>query len=1286
MAAIAERRKFILAAFGLLLGFVLSASTASTNASERFVTISEPLPAGAIVQTVLSGLNAPVAMAFDPQGRLFLTELTGAVRLYANGTLQAAPVITFTGDNLTGCIDRRLLGIAIDPNFNANHYIYVYLTDPSECEVAENKVIRFVESNGTGSNPAVIFSSPQTAGIDQGGNIHFGPDGKLYVSIGHDDNAATAQDVTVKPGKVHRINSDGTIPSDNPVFTPTGALPSLYAIGLRNSFDFTFDDVAGTRLFASENGPDCDDELNRVVGGYNYGWRPNYPCDDANPDPTYNTIPPMWHTEGASVAPTGIEVYTGANIQPWQNGLFICSYNDGVLRHFYLSADRTQVTSVADVQGVTCNMDLETGPDGALYYIEGGGYSPGDLKRIIVSPGPTATPIPTPLACNAMSGSIITSPNVIQDANSLKAVAAVSANDVWAVGSVGFQALIEHWDGTAWTVYSVPTYGALNAVAALSANDVWAVGEAPMGQGTYSHTGPGHVTLTMHWDGQEWSTIPSPTLNEPYLHERLLGVAGTSANNVWAVGSYQRTYETVTLIMHWDGTQWATVSSPNPGDDFSSLADVTAISANDAWAVGSYSSANTIRIIALHWNGVDWSIVPVSAVGNYNSFTEVDAVATDDVWAVGTAGINRTTVWHWNGNQWSLVYGPSELYAGFFSLDAVAADDVWVLGWPGYGGNEVLHWDGTQWNSSMTSNIGLIDIAALPGSDVWAVGSSSPLTRVEHLSDGEWRSVPSPNSVAIKNYIASVDVVSEQDAWAVGEYVATDGLAKGLALHWDGAAWTQVGDVGSLSDVDALSSSDVWAVGYSRPGFLYPQVRRWDGATWTTILAPFISEAESVYLTSVAAVSTNDVWVAGYYVPRGNPDQTVTVIMHWNGSELSIVPNPTTSSTNRLDEIAAIAADDIWAVGRDNDHTLTMHWNGVEWTIVPSPNVGTSRNILHGLSAASTNSVWAVGYYGPSSTGQTLVLRWDGTQWSVVPSANVGDNSFLLSVDALADNDVWAVGNYYSGGIQRTLVEHWDGSAWSVVSSPNANAENNYLNGVKAVSANQVWAVGGYTEGYLERTLIQQFTRSSTQIFSDVPPDNTFYPFVQCIACQGIISGYSDGTFRPGNDVTRGQLSKIVSNSAGFNEPPGGQLFEDVLPGSTFYDWVQRLANRGYIGGYPCGGPGEPCGSGNLPYFRPNANATRGQISKIVSNAAGYNDTPPGQTFEDVPTSNTFYLWIERLASRGIMGGYPCGSEGEPCGPGNKPYFRWMNNATRGQTSKIVANTFFPNCQVAAKP
>ncbi len=214
--------------------------------------------------------------------------------------------------------------------------------------------------------------------------------------------------------------------------------------------------------------------------------------------------------------------------------------------------------------------------------------------------------------------------------------------------------------------------------------------------------------------------------------------------------------------------------------------------------------------------------------------------------------------------------------------------------------------------------------------------------------------------------------------------------------------------------------------------------------------------------------------------------------------------------------------------------------------------------------------------------------------------------------------------------------------------------------------------------------------------FVDAPAGSTFYSFIRCLACRGIVGGYPCGGpgepcpgqyYRPNNNVTRGQVSKIVSNAAGYTDTPTGQTFEDVPPSSTFWLWIERIAGRGIISGYLCGGAGEPCvAPANRSYFRPNNNVTRGQLAKIDANAAGYTATPTGQTFEDVAPGSTFYLPIERIAGQGIINGYPCGSPGEPCvAPTNRPYFRPNNSVTRGQTAKIVANTFFPNCATPAR-
>jgi hypothetical protein len=122
--------------------------------------------------------------------------------------------------------------------------------------------------------------------------------------------------------------------------------------------------------------------------------------------------------------------------------------------------------------------------------------------------------------------------------------------------------------------------------------------------------------------------------------------------------------------------------------------------------------------------------------------------------------------------------------------------------------------------------------------------------------------------------------------------------------------------------------------------------------------------------------------------------------------------------------------------------------------------------------------------------------------------------------------------------------------------------------------------------------------------FSDVPPTNPFYLHIRCLVCGGMISGYADNTFRPGNDVTRGQLSKIVSNAASFSEPvpTGQQKYADVPNANPFWIWIERLAGRGIISGYGCGGPDEPCDPQYRPYFRSASSAGRGQISKIVAN------------------------------------------------------------------------------------
>jgi aldose sugar dehydrogenase len=349
-----------------------NANTPTTNTSTQSASTTVRL------QRVANNLDQLVAMTFDSTGRLFFTQKNGQVRLLVNRQLQAQSVISFSVDT---CSERGLLGIAIDPAFNTNRYVYVYYTVKANaaCGDTINQVVRFTEVNGVGQNPVTIFTSPAVgAGNHNGGNIRFGPDGKLYISVGDDSNPATSQNLGSKNGKIHRINPDGTIPTDNPFYGQQGKVGSIFAYGLRNSFDLDFDPVTGA-LFASENGPNCDDEVNRIVAGYNYGWRPNYSCGDN--DPNFNTIPALFRWT-PPIAPTGITFYRNGLRRP----LFMCAYNDGKLHRLVLNANRQQILQDRIVplpSGVNCNEDVETGPDGALYFVAGGGFSAATLYRLV---------------------------------------------------------------------------------------------------------------------------------------------------------------------------------------------------------------------------------------------------------------------------------------------------------------------------------------------------------------------------------------------------------------------------------------------------------------------------------------------------------------------------------------------------------------------------------------------------------------------------------------------------------------------------------------------------------------------------------------------------------------------------------------------------------------------------------------------------------------------------------------------------------------------------------------
>lgn len=205
--------------------------------------------------------------------------------------------------------------------------------------------------------------------------------------------------------------------------------------------------------------------------------------------------------------------------------------------------------------------------------------------------------------------------------------------------------------------------------------------------------------------------------------------------------------------------------------------------------------------------------------------------------------------------------------------------------------------------------------------------------------------------------------------------------------------------------------------------------------------------------------------------------------------------------------------------------------------------------------------------------------------------------------------------------------------------------------------------------------------------FSDVCTGDWFYLYVTDLANRGAISGYTDGTFRPYNEITRGQIMKVIVLSAGLTAPaPTPPTFADVPTTQTFYRWVEIGAANHLAAGYPCGSPGEPCDALSRPYFRPGVNVNRGQLSKMIVIGMAWTPlTPSSPTFADVPTTSAYYPYVERIAEYNIVTGYECGGVGEPC-PGR--YFRSTSTATRAQASKIIdrAHGFTPTPTVTGTP
>lgn len=339
---------------------------------ECFVTQAATLPTGFSESQVASGLAAPTAMAFAPDGRLFVCEQTGRLRVIKNGSLLITPFVQLTVDSAG---ERGLLGVAFDPNFATNQFVYVYYTATTPS--VHNRVSRFTANGDTavaGSEVVILdLNNLSSATNHNGGALHFGPDGKLYIAVGENANSSNSQSLANLLGKVLRINADGSIPTDNPFFnTASGINRIIWALGLRNPYTFAFQPGTGL-MFVNDVGASSFEEINRGQAGANYGWPT---CEGSCSNP--NFVSPLFSYGHGTGPTTGCAIVGGAFYNPptsqfpsnYTGSFFFADLCSGWIRRL----DTAQGNAALDfATGLSQPVDLKVASDGSLYYLQRGG-------------------------------------------------------------------------------------------------------------------------------------------------------------------------------------------------------------------------------------------------------------------------------------------------------------------------------------------------------------------------------------------------------------------------------------------------------------------------------------------------------------------------------------------------------------------------------------------------------------------------------------------------------------------------------------------------------------------------------------------------------------------------------------------------------------------------------------------------------------------------------------------------------------------------------------------------
>ena len=544
--------------------------------------------------------------------------------------------------------------------------------------------------------------------------------------------------------------------------------------------------------------------------------------------------------------------------------------------------------------------------------------------------------------------------------------------------------LAERWNGTSWAIQATPnltgaTESQLQGVSCTSASACTAVGYCINSAGT-------GVMLAERWNGTSWAidATPSPSGAKS---SGLSGVSCTSASACIAVGNYTNSAGTeVTLAERWNGTSWATQTTPNPsGAQYSGLSGVSCTTASACTAVGNYTNSASIEVtLAERWNGTSWAIqtTPNPSGAQYSGLSGMSCTTASACTAVGYyyngAGIEVMLAERWNGTSWATQTTPNPSgaeYSGLSGVSCTTASACTAVGYydnsAGTGVTLAERWNGTIWAIQTTPTLPALNPAGCRGCRARRRARASPSAH----------------------------------------YTNSSGTAVTLAERWNGTSWvTQTtpnpsgATYSALSGVSCTTASACTAVGYSYNSAGEVMVaERWNGTSWATQTTPHPSGAKYSALSGVSCTAASACTAVGNYTNSASTQ--VTLAERWNGTSWATqtTPNPSGAQYSGLSGVSCTTASACTAIGNytnsaTTEVTLAEHWNGTSWATQATPNPsGAFSSALSEVSCTAASACTAVGYYQISvNTDVTLAERYTAsTATAVGPDVGKGRGARL---------------------------------------------------------------------------------------------------------------------------------------------------------------------------------------------------------------------------------------------------------------------------------------------------